>query len=80
MTGPENYRLAEQLVAEAADASEHGDTTTATLALTAAQVHATLALAAATALNGAGDDDMPSEDWHAWHRAAGVQKPSGGGR
>ena len=44
MTGPEHYRQAEALLAEA----EHGPSVDTRLALAAAQVHATLALTAAT--------------------------------
>ena len=46
MTGPEHYREAERLLAEDVDYSTPDDTA---LVLAHAQVHATLALAAATA-------------------------------
>jgi hypothetical protein len=48
-TGPENYREAERLIAEANHVG-HSDPVRASGMLVAAQVHATLALAAATAL------------------------------
>jgi hypothetical protein len=38
-----------------------------------AQVHATLALAAATALRGTGDRGLPPVDFAEWARAAAVQ-------
>jgi hypothetical protein len=71
-TGPENYREAERLVdsayrmpdqyGEAAEAARQD--------LMAAQVHATLALAAATALGREGEGTLPSQDRHAWFNAA----------
>jgi hypothetical protein len=52
MTGPEHVRRAEQLAAEAAKHLGHGEgQDTAALWAAVAQVHATLALAAATTLN-----------------------------
>lgn len=61
MTGPEHYAEAERLLA-LADRHSTGVTYGQewTLTLTAAQVHATLALAAATAVGTAGPDG------HAW--------------
>lgn len=61
MTGPEHYAEAERLLT-LADRHARGVTYTQewTLTLTAAQVHATLALAAATAVGAAGPD------LHAW--------------
>ena len=52
MTGPEHYREAERLIEEAKFASDEPENTIWTFAeaAQAAQVHATLALAAATAL------------------------------
>lgn len=64
MTGPEHYRQAESLVNLAGMAGE--DVTPTRAELTAlAQVHATLALAAATALNHA-TGGMPISDYDAW--------------
>jgi len=66
MTGPEHYRAAEQLLNEADHHSVLGDTQIA-----AAQVHATLALAAATAepiaqsYDGPDDTSIPA----AWSKA-----------
>lgn len=48
MTGPEHYTRAEQLLREVRDGHQEGTDVAAILA--AAQVHATLALTAATAL------------------------------
>lgn len=62
MTGPEHYREAEAHLASAAQSFVRGDDPTSALA--AAQAHATLALAAATALQ------VP-EEWRAWKEAAG---------
>lgn len=72
MNGPAHYREAERLLesGEYGEYGEQGDTA-------AAQVHATLALAAATALidGGVGDGcSMPHADWEAWHAAAGTPK------
>jgi hypothetical protein len=74
MTGPEHYAEAERLLALA---DRHGKGVTYgqewALTLTAAQVHATLALAAATAVGTAGPDG------HAWADIAatrpGADKP-----
>lgn len=81
MTGPEHYREAERLVqALTGDdkAIDVGEGSAEVLA--AAQVHATLALAAATALSAPVEDDLAgftTEEWDAWHKAAGT-RPGGG--
>jgi hypothetical protein len=49
MTGPDHYRLAEELLIDARRAQEENDAARARR-LAIAQVHATLALAAATAI------------------------------
>jgi hypothetical protein len=80
-TGPEHYRKAEELISTADEwmdadlgwkahlsAQERIDRRSADLA--AAQVHATLALAAATALNDYGTDGMRPKDYNAWHAVA----------
>jgi hypothetical protein len=68
MTGPEHYAEAERLLA-LADRHTRGVTYEQewTLTLTAAQVHATLALAAATAVGTAGPDG------HAWADVAAAR-------
>ncbi|MFB7711642.1 hypothetical protein [Streptomyces sp. NPDC056105] len=79
MTGPEHYREAEKLLgyAEARDAEQRGDAEDMSL-LAEAQVHATLALAAGTALANA-DRSASAEyvryDGAEWRRAAGVAIP-----
>ena len=65
MTGPENYRRAEQLFGEASTFIREGKPGAAAYAAIA-QVHATLALAAATALGGVGLESA------AWREAAGT--------
>jgi hypothetical protein len=68
MTGPEHYAEAERLLA-LADRHTRGVTYEQewTLTLTAAQVHAILALAAATAVGAAGPDG------HAWADVAATR-------
>jgi len=71
MSGPEHYRMAETLVKVADEGSVDWESTVAT-----AQVHATLALAAATALGHEGaDGTMPSRDRAEWFAAAAVPAP-----
>jgi hypothetical protein len=77
MTGPEHYRAAERL----ADQANHytygdgGDPVTGAALAAEAQVHATLALAAATALGLA--DELPYRDERAWLEVCGESyKPS----
>ena len=66
MTGPEHYREAEQLLNEADD-----DSTIVPADLIAqAQVHATLALAAATALVAGDDGRTGLSDYDAWSEVA----------
>ena len=61
VTGPEHYRRAENLAEEAYN--QFGDDQEFAAGLAAvAQIHATLALAAATALGGAGTDER---EWRA---------------
>lgn len=83
MTGPEHFREAERLIDQASEwLDSYADRRIADLA--EAQVHATLALAAATALsdtdpNGSG---MSVADYEVWYEAAGVTKaerPKAGG-
>lgn len=73
MTGPEHYADAERLIRQ----SRGQDDEVAAVTLAEAQVHATLALAAATAM-GAGRADtangaMDAVDFRAWDEVAGVQ-------
>ncbi|RYJ29394.1 hypothetical protein CU044_2135 [Streptomyces sp. L-9-10] len=76
MTGPEHYRKAEEL---AKIAARHPDSSDALTLTGLAQVHATLALAAATveqASNAALAADINSEDLDSWHRV--THRPQGG--
>ena len=71
MTGPEHYREAERLLCWPKDGSlPHQDIA---MIHAEAQVHATLALAAATALCDP-SSGQPAEDWKAWYGAAGTPK------
>jgi hypothetical protein len=68
VTGPEHFKQAEQLLADARSGTPEepyyiGDIGPT---LAAAQVHATLALAAATAMGCASEDGPPAPDWDAW--------------
>jgi hypothetical protein len=75
MTGPEHYKEAEEILARAkADLGD--DRPLITLAVAVAQVHATLALAAATAFgltDGERDRGMPNWECVEWERVAGVK-------
>ena len=65
-TGPDHYREAERLLRK----SEGQELELAAQTIAAAQTHATLALAAATALN-SGKHGMPYADNSAWQNTAG---------
>ena len=74
MSGPEHYRRAEELAAEADRLLGQGDgQATAGVWAAVAQTHAVLALAAATAIGASGVDDR------AWADAAGTRLGSGRG-
>ena len=78
MTGPEHYEIAERLIMHLNEIPDpHGDGAHACeLVITEAQVHATLALAAATALGREGaDGTMPSRDRAEWFSAAATPAP-----
>lgn len=86
MTGPEHYREAERLQHQA-DTWENADTgwkadmsgeeriARRMADLADAQVHATLALAAATALNRPDGEGMVRDDYREWMHAASVKPP-----
>lgn len=79
-TGPEHYRKAEHLVRAVRDGYQAGDDVAHILA--AAQVHATLALGAATAMSAPVDGaelGMGSPEFAAWYEAAGVKPTPQGG-
>lgn len=80
VTGPENYQEGERFIADSLDlmVAESGKLSAyewIALKLQCAQVHATLALAAATALSQTDDDErvvgMHESDWLAWNKVAG---------
>ncbi|GAA0638057.1 hypothetical protein GCM10010174_69870 [Kutzneria viridogrisea] len=72
-TGPEHYREAEKLLRMAADTE---NTTLASDCEQAAKVHATLALAAATALMTTAGDNTPTvQDAEEWRRVASALPP-----
>ena len=72
MTGPDHYRRAEELAAEAHRLLGQGDgRATAGVWAAVAQAHAALALAAATAIGASGADTR------AWADAAGTRLGSG---
>ncbi|MER8083796.1 hypothetical protein ABTZ57_01205 [Streptomyces sp. NPDC094048] len=83
MNGPEHYSEAERL-ADRAHHFTYGDGADPAVGLalaTEAQVHATLALAAATAMQAAVDGSEPgmgSGEFHEWYQAAGVKPPKRG--
>lgn len=71
MNGPDHYREAESLLASANDAFDHNAVSACSELTALAQAHATLALAAATAMNGL--DRMDEDDFREWDKVAGVQ-------
>lgn len=79
MTGPEHYREAERLANQAHHYTygDGADPVTGAALAAEAQVHATLALAAATALAAPtqGDDNagLTPPEWAAWERAAATR-------
>ena len=73
MTGPQHYQSGEQWLYKAEHAGARGEQETAESCAAIAQAHATLALAAATAL--ASHDAHDSPDHIAWHDAASLGEP-----
>ncbi len=71
MTGPEHYRMAERMIGRAASDDLGSDSERYHLAK--AQVHATLALAAAWSL--ANQGAMPIADSDAWLQVASLHAP-----
>lgn len=76
-SGADHYREAELLLhragcATAEDAYIESPSEANTMLLAAAQAHATLALAAATALTGSGCGYLDDPEIKAWRAAAGV--------
>lgn len=76
MTGPEHYREAERLLGEAGHQGAEGVIWVRPENLAAAQVHATLAHTAATAMGSAVEDDIAGltvEEREAWFAVAGTK-------
>lgn len=76
MTGPEHYRKAEELAKTAARYPESSD---ALVLAQLATMHATLALAAATALSAPVQDELAGftvEEFDAWFKVSGT-RPGG---
>lgn len=71
MTGPQHYQGAEDLLVLAANREPDADPADTALILRTAQVHATLALAAATALQDPEGGTL-GDNHGAWHQAAGA--------
>ena len=67
MTGPDHDRKAQELTAKAHDYHEQGEGQSAAVWAAVAQIHATLALAAATALG------TTAADGRAWTEVAGTK-------
>ena len=74
MTGPEHYQAAERWAYKAEHADARGGGETAESCAAIAQAHATLALAAATALNPS-RDGYSDPDRAAWRKVAGTDGP-----
>jgi hypothetical protein len=74
VTGPVHYREAERLVTDIALDDKTYDVEVRDRAVARAQVHATLALAAATAMRGRHDGAMDQLDFEAWDEACGAQE------
>lgn len=72
MTGPEHYRVTEKLRNQAQGHAESGERKEARLTLQFAQVHATLALAAAIGLDMAASEPGDA-DVAAWGLVAGTR-------
>jgi hypothetical protein len=68
--GPDHYLIAEQLADDAARAHDNGDPERMQALLGLAQVHATLALAGATALNGMSRSPRTTEAYWQWEAIA----------
>ncbi|MFD8687981.1 hypothetical protein [Streptomyces sp. NPDC059651] len=87
MTGPEHYREAERMMSAASYTHGpggdpvHPEAAAHHLALALAQVHATLALTAATAMQASVDGAEPgmgAGEFEEWYEVAGVKPPKRG--
>lgn len=81
MTGPEHYKVAEDLMATALAKADEVTQTTIALTLATAQVHATLALAAATGVRTMDTygPALPGPDRRAWRDVAGTTREANTG-
>lgn len=70
MNGPQHYLAAENILVGALNVASDSPREDVRAMVEMAQAHATLALAAATAM--ASIDRMPEEDFQAWDKVAGV--------
>lgn len=79
MNGPAHYRAAERLAGMAHDWTygDRNDPVVGAALAAEAQVHATLALAAATALTGHGAGYLDDPEIRAWREAAGTRAADG---
>lgn len=79
MTGPEHYLEAERLAAGAQNVMDVApiDGLTREECATLAHVHATLALAAATAMGACHADGMAEDDFSEWDEACGFKADGG---
>lgn len=75
MTGPDHYRESERLIASWDQMGDTAGVFSLQTLLLAAQLHATLALAAATAMAACDHDGMHYADFSAWDQVAGVPVP-----
>jgi len=73
VTGPEHYTEAERLLDHAENEARGGHDHSEAMALANAQVHATLALAAATALYDGDLDRGADIEYQAWRKTAGSE-------
>jgi hypothetical protein len=71
MTDPDHYRTAEELTAKAHDYLRQGEGQSAAVWAAVAQIHVTLALAAATTLG------TTAANGRAWHEVAGTKFSEG---
>lgn len=75
MNGPEHYRESERLIASRDQLGDTAGVLSLQALLLLADVHATLALAAATALN-QGDTGLQDRDYIAWREVASDPVPN----
>lgn len=74
MNGPDHYQHAEELLDHVSECLCEGKCEQCAWRISKAQAHATLALAAAAAIQPAGES-APNRDWDTWLDVAGVPKP-----